>query len=81
MREGIKVEVNAADRVRLDAIVAGRTSPQKYVWLARIVLLTADGLGTSERRVPLARRAITRSEPRCHCAVLHRLPPDLLHHW
>jgi hypothetical protein len=48
MREGITVEVGAADRARLEAIVAHRNSPQKHVWRARIVLLTAAGLGTSE---------------------------------
>jgi transposase len=48
MREGIIVEVSAVDRSRLEAIVADRNSPQKHVWRARIVLLTADGLGTGE---------------------------------
>jgi len=48
MREGITVEVSEADRGRLEAIVADRNSPQKHVWRARIVLLTADGLGTGE---------------------------------
>src|SRR5882757_10123677 len=48
MRTGITVDVKAADRARLEAIVAGRNSPQKHVWRARIVLLTADGLGTNE---------------------------------
>ena len=48
MREGIRVEVKAADRACLEAIVADRNSPQKHVWRARIVLLTADGAGTSE---------------------------------
>ena len=48
MREGITVAVGAADRARLEAIVADRNSRQKHVWRARIVLLTADGLGTSE---------------------------------
>ena len=48
MREGIIVAVSAADRTRLEAIVGDRNSPQKHVWRARIVLLTADGLGTSE---------------------------------
>ena len=48
MRTGIIVDVNAADRVRLDGIVAARNSPQKHVWRARIVLLTAEGLGTNE---------------------------------
>lgn len=48
MRMGISVDVSAADRARLEAIVADRNSPQKHVWRARIVLLTADGAGTNE---------------------------------
>src|SRR3954470_22857295 len=48
MREGISVEVSAADRARLEAVAADRNSPQKHVWRARIVLATADGLGTGE---------------------------------
>ena len=47
MREGISVEVSAADRARLEAVVADRNSPQKHVWRARIVLATADGCGTA----------------------------------
>jgi transposase len=48
MRKGIVVNVKAADRRRLAAIVADRNSPQKHVWRARIVLRTADGFGTAE---------------------------------
>src|SRR3954463_14604828 len=48
MREGISVEVSAADRARLEAVAADRNSPQKHVWRARIVLSTADGAGTGE---------------------------------
>jgi hypothetical protein len=48
MRKDVVVDVNAADRARLEAIVADRNSPQKHVWRARIVVLTADGLGTIE---------------------------------
>jgi len=47
MREGITVQVSDADRAGLVAIVADRNSPQKHVWRAQIVLLTADGVGTS----------------------------------
>lgn len=47
MREGIIITVNAADRARLEAMVANRNSPQKHAWRCRIVLLTADGLGTA----------------------------------
>ena len=47
MREGIAVEVSAADRARLEALVADRNSPQKHAWRARIVLATAEGLGAN----------------------------------
>lgn len=47
MRPGIIVDVTAADRAWLEAIVADRNSPQKHVWRAAIVLATADGLGTN----------------------------------
>ena len=48
MREGITVAVNEADRARLEGIISDRNSSQKHVWRARIVLLTADGVGTNE---------------------------------
>ena len=47
MRPGISISLTDADRERLDAIVRDRNSPQKHVWRARIVLLTAAGLGTN----------------------------------
>jgi transposase len=47
MRSGISISVSAADRRRLGAIVADRNTAQKHVWRARILLLTADGLGTN----------------------------------
>src|SRR5208337_3922751 len=46
MRTGIDITVSAACRQRLEAIAADRNTPQKHVWRACIVLLTADGLGT-----------------------------------
>ncbi len=48
MREGIKVEVSAADRARLEAVAADRNSRQKHAWRARIILATAKGCGTAE---------------------------------
>jgi hypothetical protein len=48
MRQGITFEVTAADRVRMEAIVTDRNSPQKHVWRARIILLTGNGVGTNE---------------------------------
>src|SRR5918994_59392 len=47
MREGIRVEVSAADRARLEAVVADRNSPQKHAWRAKIILAAADGCGTA----------------------------------
>jgi transposase len=66
MRTGIKVEVNVADRVSLESIGADPDSPQKHVWRARIVLLTADGCGTAEimRRSGTGRTAVWRWQER-----------------
>ena len=47
MRSGISIIVSESDRQRLDAIVADRNAPQKHVWRARIVILSADGFGTN----------------------------------
>ena len=47
MRTGITITASASDRLRLEAILNDRNAPQKHVWRSRIVLLTADGLGTS----------------------------------
>jgi len=47
MRKGISITVTAEDRVRLDTIIGNRNSPQKHVWRARIIVLTADGAGPS----------------------------------
>jgi len=46
MRSGISIAVSPADRRRLERVVADGNTPQKHVWRARIVLLTADGFGT-----------------------------------
>ena len=46
MRTGIEFTVSACDRHRLDAILSAPSSPQRHVWRARIVLLSADGFGT-----------------------------------
>ena len=48
MRPGIIVTLSSADRRRLAVIVGDRNAPQKHVWRARIVLLSADGMGTNE---------------------------------
>src|ERR1017187_4516414 len=46
-RDDICLYVSPANRSRLEAIVADRNSSSKAVWRARIVLATADGLGTN----------------------------------
>ena len=48
MRAGIVVNVTRADRLRLEAIIADRSTPQKHVWRANVILATADGYGTAE---------------------------------
>src|ERR1700704_398002 len=48
MRAGIVVNVTRADRLRLEAIIADRSTPQKHVWHANVILATADGYGTAE---------------------------------
>ena len=48
MHERTNIRLSAADRSELEAVVANRNSPQKHVWRAKIVLLTADGHGTAE---------------------------------
>jgi transposase len=66
MRKGISIVVTAEDRVRLDAIVRDRNSPQKHVWRARIILLSADGMGTVAimRAVGKDKRAVWRWQER-----------------
>ena len=38
--------LSPAERATLEGLVSGRNTPQKLVWRARIVLLSADGIGT-----------------------------------
>ena len=47
MRTGICFTVSSEERSRLEAIISNPSSPQKHVWRCRIVLLSADGLGTT----------------------------------
>ena len=47
MRSRTSIKLAAADRRRPDAIAADRDAPQKHLWRARIVLLSADGAGTN----------------------------------
>ena len=66
MRKGITVSVSPEDRIQLEAIVRDRNSPQKHVWRARIILLTAEGAGTVAimRAVGKDKRAVWRWQER-----------------
>ena len=66
MRTGICIDVSPASRAHLDAIVSDRNSPQKHVWRARIVLLTAAGAGTAEtmRSAGVSKTAVWRWQER-----------------
>jgi transposase len=57
-----KITVTAEARARLEAIVAAPSMKQKYVWRARIVLLSAAGVGTMAivRQVGKSKRAVWR---------------------
>jgi transposase len=47
MRQNICIYVSAANRARLEGLMANRNTPWKQVWRADIVLASADGLGTN----------------------------------
>lgn len=47
MCTGISVTFTAAERRRLAALISDRNTPQKHVWRARVVLMSADGFGTA----------------------------------
>ena len=66
MRTGISIALEASDRRRLEAIVRDRNAPQKHVWRAEIVLLTAAGLGTVEimRRTEKSKTCVWRWQER-----------------
>src|SRR6201996_5843394 len=66
MRKCIIVDVSDTDRQALTAIVTDRNSPQKHVWRAQIVLLSADGCGTMEltRRTGTSKTSVWRWQER-----------------
>ena len=66
MREGISITVKPSDRRRLKAVLKDRNAPQKHVWRAEIVLLSADGLGTNEimRRTGTSKTCVWRWQER-----------------
>ena len=66
MRAGKSLSVSSADIRRLKALVQDRNTPQKHVWRAEIVLLTADGVGTNEimRRTGKSKTCVWRWQER-----------------
>ena len=66
MRTGVTVHLSPTDRKRLQAIIDDRNSLQKHVWRARIVLGTADGLGTAAimRTAGVSKTAVWRWQAR-----------------
>jgi transposase len=78
MRKDVIVDASAADRARLEAVVANRNSPQKHVWRSRIVLLSADGVGTVEimRRTGKSKTCVWRWQERFMAAGVDGLLRD-----
>ncbi len=66
MRLGISIMLTASDHGRLTALVADRNTPQKHVWRANIVLLSAEGVGTVEimRRTGTSKTCVWRWQER-----------------
>ena len=66
MRAGKSLSVSSADIRRLKAVVQDRNAPQKHVWRAEIVLLTADGVGRNEimRRTAKSKTCVWRWQER-----------------
>ena len=66
MRTGISPTVSSSDRVRLTTLIRDRNTPQKHVWRAEIVLLSADDVGTVEimRRTGKSKTCVWRWQER-----------------
>jgi len=66
MRTGISITLTPSDRFRLEAVVSNRNTAQKRVWRAAIVLLSADGIGTTEimRRTGTSKTCVWRWQER-----------------
>jgi transposase len=66
MRTGVSFTVSPTDRRRLTALVRDRNTPQKHVWRAEIMLLSAEGAGTMEimRRTGKSKTCVWRWQER-----------------
>src|SRR2546423_6758927 len=78
MRKDVVVDARPATRARLKAVAANVNSPQKHVWRATIILLTADGLGTVEimRRTGKSKTCVWRWQERFMAAGVDGLLRD-----
>ncbi len=61
MRTEDAIELGTEDRVRLEELIEAPSTPQKHVWRARIVLLTADAIA---RRTAKSRPTVRRWQVR-----------------
>jgi transposase len=66
MAQRPKIDLTQEERGRLERIVASPSAPNKHVWRARIVLLSAEGAGTMAitRRVGRSKRIVWRWQER-----------------
>ena len=66
MRTDISLILTSSDRLRLEAVTRNRNTAQKHVWRATIVLLSAEGVGTTEimRRTGTSKTCIWRWQER-----------------
>lgn len=66
MRTGVEIWLGPEHRERLEAVIASGNSPQRHVWWARSVLLSADGMGMMEvqRRTGKGKPTIGRRQER-----------------
>ena len=66
MRTGISLTLSPTDRDRLADVIRDRNPPQKHVWRAEIVLLSAEGAGTREimRRTGKSKTCVWRWQER-----------------
>jgi hypothetical protein len=66
MGTGISFDVSGEDRARLQARVRDLNTPQKHVWRCRIILLSADRVGTNEimRQTGVAKPCVWRGQER-----------------
>jgi transposase len=73
-----KIALTAENRQRLERIVSAPTTPQKHVWRARIVLLSAAGMGTMAiiRQTGKSKRAVWRWQDRFRAAGVAGLLRD-----